>query len=137
VSEDGLEWVPTLYDGIESAWSPEDGAYLARWSRGNGLLHWVTTHGYSREDAVRHLVEMAPDIMLCLHSGEDDALQQFRKLKIAVEELYYAAHWTPDRECDADDLWTRVRDAAGFTPGETAARLPTPDSEETPAEPQP
>ena len=35
----------------------------------------------------------------------------------AIRELYYAAHWTPDRPVDADRLWAAVRDAAGFTPG--------------------
>jgi hypothetical protein len=58
------------------------------------------------------------------------ALQKYRKLRSAVEDLYYAANWTADRECDADALWTRVRDAAGFTPGETAVRLAPPSEQQ-------
>ncbi len=75
-----MEWVPTLYEGIETAWSENDRAFLSRWSRGNGLLHWVMSDGETREQAVKRLVEMAPDIMLCLHAGEDEALQKLRAL---------------------------------------------------------
>ena len=42
---------------------------------------------------------------------------KFERLREAVKELYYAAHWTPDRECDDAALWTAVRDAAGLEPG--------------------
>ena len=34
-----------------------------------------------------------------------------------VRRLYYAAHWTPDRPVDADELWKDVRDACGFEKG--------------------
>ena len=65
-----LEWTPTLYDGIETAaLSKDDGSgFLARWSV--GILRWVTTSGDKREDAVRELIEMAPDIMEYLASEE-------------------------------------------------------------------
>ena len=45
-----------------------------------------------------------------------------RQLREAVRELYYAAHWSPDRDCDAQRLWARVRNAAGFERG----NAPTP-----------
>lgn len=38
-------------------------------------------------------------------------------LQGAIHRLYYAAHWTPDRDVDARKLWEDVRDAAGFRPG--------------------
>jgi hypothetical protein len=42
----------------------------------------------------------------------------------AVRNLYYAAHWTPDRPVDVVKLWTDVRDAAGFKPGGSPKELP-------------
>lgn len=52
--------------------------------------------------------------------------RRFGELVNAVAALYYAAHWRPDRECEADKLWTRVRDAAGFAPGHAAEVLGEP-----------
>jgi hypothetical protein len=51
---------------------------------------------------------------------------RFANLQSAIESLYFAAHWTPDRECDAAKLWEAVRDAAGIAPGQTAERLGKP-----------
>ena len=42
----------------------------------------------------------------------------FLELLEAVKALYYAAHWTPDRDCDARKLWEDVANAAGFIPGQ-------------------
>jgi hypothetical protein len=53
-------------------------------------------------------------------------MNDFEALKKAVEELYFAAYWSPDRECDALGLWTAVRDAAKIAPGQTGARLGPP-----------
>ena len=66
-----LEWVPTLYDGIETAALSKDdgGGFVAHWS--GGIMRWVTAYGDTREDAVRDLIEMAPDIMRHLHHEED------------------------------------------------------------------
>lgn len=50
-----------------------------------------------------------------------NAVRRDAALRAAVSDLYYAAHWTPDRPCDADALWTRLRDAAGLTPGNAPA----------------
>jgi hypothetical protein len=49
---------------------------------------------------------------------------EFDKLKYAVRNLYYSAHWTPDRPVDAVELWTAVRDAAGFPEGQSPKELP-------------
>jgi hypothetical protein len=46
-----------------------------------------------------------------------------KRLIEAIEAVYFAAHWSPDRECDATKLWTELRDAAGITPGQTANLL--------------
>ena len=43
--------------------------------------------------------------------------QKYNELRDAVEKLYYAANWSADRPCDGVKLWTDVRDAAGFAPG--------------------
>jgi hypothetical protein len=51
---------------------------------------------------------------------------QARRMKDAITALYFAAHWMPDRECDAAKLWEAVRDAAGIAPGQTAERLGKP-----------
>lgn len=48
---------------------------------------------------------------------------KFEKLRAAVEQLYYAALWKADREVDEAALWEAVRDAAGFEPGQSSARL--------------
>lgn len=45
-------------------------------------------------------------------------------LKNAVRRLYYSAHWTPDRPVDAGELWTTVRDAAGFPSGNSPVPQP-------------
>lgn len=37
----------------------------------------------------------------------------------AVRALYYSAVWVPDRLINGTELWTAVRDAAGFSPGST------------------
>ena len=81
---DSLEWVPTLRPCIETAWVDEDGGYwLARWADATGLLRWIHADGETRETAMWALIEMAPDIMLTLHDGEDRALQEVRRLRDA------------------------------------------------------
>ena len=36
----------------------------------------------------------------------------------AVRDLYYAAHWSPDRPLNNEvELWEELREAAGFTKG--------------------
>lgn len=49
---------------------------------------------------------------------------ELAKAKAALETLvakvanvYYAAAWSADREVDEATLWTELRDAAGFEPG--------------------
>lgn len=75
----------------------------------------------------------------------EQAVQGFNKLRDAVRVLYYAAHWIPDRplhrteffhnestnlrdskevQIDAGELWTAVRDAAGFPKGNAPTPLP-------------
>jgi len=48
---------------------------------------------------------------------------RFLALETAARELYYAAHWYPDRECDANDLWMNLRDAIGLPPGQSSTIL--------------
>lgn len=57
---------------------------------------------------------------------EDSWFQKYVDLAEAARDLYYAAHWYPDRECDAMQLWTTLRDAAGIEPGRTAEVLGSP-----------
>ena len=45
------------------------------------------------------------------------------RLRAAVEAIYFAAHWTPDRECEAAKLWGELRDDAGIPPNQTAIRV--------------
>jgi len=73
----------------------------------------------------------------------ETAVQHFVRLRDAVRTLYYSAHWTPDRPLtrtefgsnddvnwskqvpvDAGELWTAVRDAAGFPKGGSPRELP-------------
>src|SRR5271167_4622512 len=50
--------------------------------------------------------------------------QSFETLRNAVRNLYYSAHWTPDRPVDVVKLWTDVRDAAGFKHGGSPKEIP-------------
>jgi hypothetical protein len=53
-----------------------------------------------------------------LSKREQKLERDLARLIGAVHMIYYAAHWTPDREVEeADKLWSNLRDAAGFTPG--------------------
>ena len=50
----------------------------------------------------------------------EDVLNEIARLKFTEQAafvLYYAAYWTPDRECGAERLWTELHDAAKWTPG--------------------
>lgn len=53
-------------------------------------------------------------------SGEEVSVVRLMR---AAANLYFAAHWTPDRPCDADALWTELRDAAGLEPGHSPKPL--------------
>jgi hypothetical protein len=52
-----------------------------------------------------------------------DKDKEIERLREAARDLYYAAHWTADREVDAVKLWTDLRDAAGFEPGHSPKAL--------------
>lgn len=43
--------------------------------------------------------------------------EEFTRLIRAVDAVYKAAHWTPDRPVDEAKLWTELRDAAMIAPG--------------------
>lgn len=47
----------------------------------------------------------------------DSAEKKLTALTAAVSALYYAGVWHCDRPVDEVALWTAVRDAAGFEPG--------------------
>jgi len=51
-----------------------------------------------------------------------------RKLTLleAVRELYYSAIWHADRPVNEQRLWTQVRDAAGFEPGNSPKTIASP-----------
>jgi|SRR5579872_1419247 len=49
----------------------------------------------------------------------DDAQTYNERLLEAIRALYYAGVWTCDRDVDEAALWTAVRDAAGFPPGQS------------------
>jgi len=53
----------------------------------------------------------------------------------AVRNLYYAAHWTPDRPVDSIKLWEDLRDAFGFTPGHAPKPFVPPATEKKPVNP--
>lgn len=48
---------------------------------------------------------------------------ELERLKAAVHAIYFAAVWSPDRECDATKLWTELRDAAGIRAGSSTEAL--------------
>ena len=47
-----------------------------------------------------------------------DSNEAYIDLKQAVADVYFSAHWTPDRDVN-EDLWSRLRDAAGIKPGQS------------------
>ena len=51
--------------------------------------------------------------------------QRLQRLTEAVRNLYYSACWESDRlsEVKEAELWTEVRDAAGFQPGNSPKPL--------------
>lgn len=93
---DSLDWVPTLRPRIETAWVGEDGGYwLARWADATGLLRWIHADGETREAAMWELIEMAPDIMLTLHDGEDRARQEILRLRVGTPRTTSAGETDP------------------------------------------
>lgn len=58
-----------------------------------------------------------------MQEHKERAQEKYARLQKAVRELYKAAYWHADRPCDAERLWTEVRDAAGITPGTGSAIL--------------
>lgn len=77
---------------------------------------WVTTYGATKE----HCAATA-------RIGAAIGGKVVKPIEEAVERLYYAAYWSPDRRCDAAELWTAVRDAAGLPAGQSRARLGEPN----------
>lgn len=55
---------------------------------------------------------------------QEEQRDRFIVLRDAVRNLYYGAHWTPDRPVDAAERWTAVRDACGFPKGGSPKELP-------------
>jgi len=62
-----------------------------------------------------------PEIAMKYLSHGDQQIAELARAYLhlwgAVRDVYYSAHWTPDRSCNDVELWTVVRDAAGFPPG--------------------
>ena len=76
-------------------------------------------YGYavSPSDAVRILEQAALAVPLPDHS----------RLVEAVRAIYYSACWHPDRTVDGENaMWTELRDAAGFAPGQSPTPVPLP-----------
>jgi hypothetical protein len=44
-------------------------------------------------------------------------LGKLEALRSAARDVYYAGHWSCDRDVDAVGLWTNLRDASDFEPG--------------------
>jgi len=70
---------------------------------------------YAQRDEAWAQGTPAPIAYACDH--ENQRTRRHQALLEAVERLYYAARWTADRPVDEANLWTDVRDAAGFEPG--------------------
>lgn len=47
--------------------------------------------------------------------------RQYLDLLSAVQRVYYSAVWTADRDVNEQEMWTELRDAAGFIPGNSPA----------------
>ncbi len=61
---------------------------------------------------------------MAVSKQQQEEAVSFPNLRDAVRVLYYSAHWTPDRPVDAGEIWTAVRDAAGFPKGNAPVPLP-------------
>ena len=70
----------------------------------------------------KDLVDAADSLFKAV-ARADAAEEKLKKAEEAIERLYFAANWHPDRTVDADALWSAIRDAAGITPGQTASRV--------------
>jgi len=54
---------------------------------------------------------------ICMEETISMLEDQIERITVAVRNLYYAGHWYCDRDVVADELWTQLRDAVGFEPG--------------------
>lgn len=72
-------------------------------------------------------MKMTPELASAYLMHGDEAIQELAKgylrMYQAMGDLYYAAAWYADRQCNDVALWTNVRDVCGFIPGN--APVPT------------
>lgn len=62
-----------------------------------------------------------------LQSGDQEIqaiAAAYIKLHEAAQNLYYSAVWVADRKCNEVQLWTELRDTAGFGAGKSPAPTP-------------
>jgi ElaB/YqjD/DUF883 family membrane-anchored ribosome-binding protein len=52
-------------------------------------------------------------------------MEGWKRLHAAVGAVYYSALWSADRPVDERRLWTELRDAAGFVPGNSPKPPPS------------
>jgi hypothetical protein len=45
------------------------------------------------------------------------------KIREAAKKLYYAAHWSADRDVEENKLWENLRDALGLEPGNSPEEI--------------
>lgn len=98
------EWFPSYYDGYETRWSDEDQCYLARCAPEYGLLAFLETHGDTREQAIKKLVETLPDVACMNHSTHDAWVRRARKAEAEIERLR-----SVDRETEHEP-WCHARE---------------------------
>jgi hypothetical protein len=72
---------------------------------------------WAERDALRVGLTRARELLASTEAQVASLIQQREALKRAAAALYYAAHWKPDRLVDEAKLWSDLRDAAGFEPG--------------------
>ena len=102
----GIAPQPEAASECPAVWDTTEGALRCDLSAGHGDWHRPS------ENVMRELL------------AHDAALRAaLKKAEEAIERLYFAANWHPDRTVDADALWSAIRDAAGITPGQTASRV--------------
>lgn len=122
-----LEWGPTLYPQIETAWSEEDKAFLARWKE---HPHSGMADGPDRHAAVASLIEVTNEILSIVQPTEpaEKPIYTAKDLQQAVEDTtrHNCEHWRMEGIGCADCNPIARELATDNGPGEVMQDLTTP-----------
>ena len=108
-----LEWEPTLYPQIETAWSEEDEAFLARWKEHR---HSGMADGPDRHAAVASLIEVTSEVLALLsEDGPGGPVAWMYRRNLMIDGVLNYGDWQsfigqkPRWAREEDDLYPLYR----------------------------